>query len=57
MSSLRWTGLVARFDLKSAGAGWLRLRVGPENLDLPPGVTLERVNPETIRVRLAKRSP
>ena len=56
MSSVRWTGLVARFDLKSADAGWLRLKVGPENLDLPPGVTLERVNPETIRVRLVSRS-
>lgn len=57
MSSVRWTGLVAHFDLKSADAGWLRLKVGPENLDLPPGVTLERVSPETIRVRLVKRSP
>ncbi len=35
MSSVRWTGLVAHFDLKGADAGWLRLKVGPENLDLP----------------------
>jgi diadenylate cyclase len=57
MGSVTWAGLVARFDLKSASPGWLRLRVGPENLDLPPGVTLERINPETVRIRLVKRSP
>jgi diadenylate cyclase len=57
MSSVRWAGLVAHFDLKTADAGWLRLKVGPENLDLPPGVTLERVSPETIRVRLVSRAP
>jgi diadenylate cyclase len=57
MSSVGWTGIVAHFDLKGTGAGWLTLKVGPENLNLPPGVTVERVRPETISVRLVSRTP
>jgi diadenylate cyclase len=55
MSSVGLTGLVARFDLKDAGAGSLTLKIGPDNLNLPPGVTVERVRPETISVRLVRR--
>jgi diadenylate cyclase len=57
LSSVGWTGIVAQFDMKNAGVGSLVLKVGPENLSLPPGVTLERVRPETITVRLVRRAP
>jgi hypothetical protein len=54
LASVQLTGLVARFDLGSAGSGAATLKVAPENLTLPPGVVLERVRPEVITVRLAR---
>jgi diadenylate cyclase len=56
MASLELTGLTARFDLKAAREGPVNLKVGPENLNLPPGVSVDRVRPEIITVRLAQRS-
>ena len=57
IGSVGLTGLVARFQLKDAGTGLVRLPVGPDNLDLPPGMVVERVHPEAITVRLVRRTP
>jgi diadenylate cyclase len=54
LASVQMTGLVARFDLGKITGSAVALRVGPENLNLPPGVVLERVRPEVITVRLAR---
>jgi uncharacterized protein (TIGR00159 family) len=57
LGSVGLTGLVARFQLKDAGPGLVRLRIGPNNLNLPPGVVVERVSPEAIVVRLVRHAP
>jgi hypothetical protein len=57
LGSVGLSGLVARFPLKNAEAGPVTLRIGPDNLDLPPGVVVERVRPESITVRLARHAP
>ena len=57
LGSVGLTGLVARFPLKDAGPGPVTLRVGPDNLNLPPGVVVERVYPEAIIVRLVRHAP
>jgi diadenylate cyclase len=57
MASVGLTGMVARFDLRTARQGPVTLKVGPENLNLPPGVSVDRVRPESISVRLVRRSP
>ena len=59
---VRWlwiglTGLVARFQLKDAAPGLITLKIGPDNLNLPPGVVVERVHPEAIVVRLVRHAP
>lgn len=41
-----------RFDLSDAGPGANVLTVGQNNIDLPPGVNLKQVTPETIRLEL-----
>ncbi|MFB3777794.1 MAG: diadenylate cyclase [Bryobacteraceae bacterium] len=56
MASVQMTGLTARFDLKMAREGTLVLRVAPENLNLPPGVSVDRVRPEVLTVRLSRRT-
>jgi diadenylate cyclase len=57
IGSVGLTGLVARFQLKDAESGLVRLTIGPDNLDLPPGMVVERVHPEAITVRLVRRTP
>jgi uncharacterized protein (TIGR00159 family) len=57
INSVGLSGLVARFELRGAEAGLLTLKSGPGNLDLPPGVVVERVRPEAITVRLVRRAP
>jgi DNA integrity scanning protein DisA with diadenylate cyclase activity len=57
MDSLGSAGLTAHFDLSKEGEGLRTLRVGPENLNPPPGVTVERVSPQKITVRLLRRAP
>ncbi len=52
MDSVSLTRLVARFSLRGAHAGPLSLPVAPDNLQLPPGIVMERVSPEKIAVRL-----
>jgi diadenylate cyclase len=44
---------VGRFDLKQTEPGWHTLRFQKSSLDLPPGVVVDRVDPETIRIQLA----
>jgi uncharacterized protein (TIGR00159 family) len=56
MASIGLTGLVARFDLRTAREGPVTLKVGPENLNLPPGVAIDRVRPESVTVRLVRRA-
>ncbi len=52
MDSVSLTRLVARFNLRTARAGSTSIPVDPANLDLPPGIVMERVTPERIAVRL-----
>jgi diadenylate cyclase len=44
--------LVARFSLRSARPGTIKLRVGPRNFNLPAGIKLVRAAPDTITVHL-----
>jgi diadenylate cyclase len=45
--------LVGRFDLRDSRAGWHTLRFQKNSLDLPPGIVVDRVRPETILVQVA----
>jgi hypothetical protein len=53
MDSVNLERLVGNFNLGGAQAGWHTLRLKPESLDLPPGIVVDRVTPETIRVQVA----
>ena len=55
LGSVGLTGLVARFGLSNPEAGQVVLRVTSDNLNLPPGVVVERVRPEAVTLRLARR--
>ncbi len=55
MDTIGVARLVARFNLAHAKEGTTRLTVGPDVLNLPPGVIIERVTPETLHVRLNRR--
>ena len=55
IDNLSLTRLVARFDLRSARAGVLEMPVVSGDLELPPGIVMERVTPVSITVRLAAR--
>ncbi|HZT30022.1 MAG TPA: diadenylate cyclase [Bryobacteraceae bacterium] len=57
MDSVSLSRLVARFDLRSASAGLVTLRITPGVLNLPPGLVMERVSPEGLEVRLVPRRP
>jgi len=52
MDSMGLTRLVARFSLRGAKAGDLSLPVESADLNLPPGIVMERVSPARIAVRL-----
>ncbi len=54
LASARLTGITARFDLGEISAGWHTLKATPANLNLPPGLTVERVDPEAVVVRIVK---
>jgi len=45
--------LRARLSLAGAEAGEVTLRVLPENITVPPGITVLRISPSRIRVTLA----
>jgi hypothetical protein len=61
MDSVNLERTVGNFNLGGVQAGWHTLRLRPESLDLPPGIVVDRVTPETIRVQVAlsqaKRPP
>jgi hypothetical protein len=56
MDSVSLTRLVASFNLRGARAGRLNLTVESGNVNLPPGIVMERVLPAKIAVNLAPRS-
>ena len=55
MDSVSLTRLVASFNLGGARAGLLELPVEARNVNLPPGIVMERVSPPRVTVRLAPR--
>jgi uncharacterized protein (TIGR00159 family) len=55
MDSNRMAGIVARFDLATSTEGWQTVHVVPGALNLPPGISIERVTPNSVTVRLARR--
>jgi uncharacterized protein (TIGR00159 family) len=48
------SGLTAHVDLSGLGEGWHTIRLTSPGLQLPPGVTAERLAPETISLRLTR---
>ena len=50
------SGLTAHVDLSGLGEGWHTLRLASAGLKLPPGVTAERLSPQTISLRLASNA-
>ena len=48
------SNLTAHVDLSGLGEGWHAIRLAPAGLKLPPGVTAERLSPQTISLRLAR---
>jgi diadenylate cyclase len=56
MDSMSLSRLVARFGLRGARPGPLSIPVDADNLNLPPGVVMERVSPARIAVRLTQRA-
>ncbi len=57
LGSVGLTGLVARFSLSNPEPGPVTFRVSPDDLNVPPGVVVERVRPELVTVRLVRRAP
>jgi hypothetical protein len=57
LDSLLLTPVVVRFDLSAAAEGSLSLSVHQASLNLPPGLILESVAPQTVSVRLVRRFP
>jgi hypothetical protein len=52
MDSVSLDRLVGRFNLGDFHPGWHTLRFQQNSLDLPPGIAVDRVTPETIRVQV-----
>ena len=48
------SGLTAHVDLSGLGEGWHTIRLSSPGLKLPPGVSAERLAPETLSLRLAR---
>jgi diadenylate cyclase len=44
--------LTARFGLAKVHSGWNTLRLSPGTLDLPPGVFVDRVIPDQVKIRI-----
>ena len=53
MDSVNLPRLVGSFDLGGRQPGWHTLRLKPDSLDLPPGIVVDRVTPDSIRVEVA----
>jgi uncharacterized protein (TIGR00159 family) len=54
MESVSPGALVARFDLGRLHTGWHTLRFQPDSLDLPPGIRVDRVTPDMLRVEVVQ---
>lgn len=55
MDSVLSSGLVARFDMTGASAGLHELPVSSDTLNVPPGVVVEQVIPESVTVRIVNK--
>jgi uncharacterized protein (TIGR00159 family) len=55
MDSVSLTKLVANFNLTRAREGRQIMRVEPGTLDLPPGIVVEKVEPDALSVLLVRR--
>jgi uncharacterized protein (TIGR00159 family) len=53
MDSVNLSKYVGRFDLRKIQPGWHTLQFQQNTLDLPPGITVDRVTPATLRVQVA----
>jgi uncharacterized protein (TIGR00159 family) len=53
MDSVNLERIVGSFNLGGLQAGSHTLRLKPESLALPPGIVVDRVTPETVRVQVA----
>jgi hypothetical protein len=53
MDSVNLGRVVGSFNMGGLGAGSHTLRLKPESLELPPGIVVDRVTPETIHVQVA----
>lgn len=49
--------LIANFSLRNAHGGWNTLQLPRGTFDLPPGIFVERVVPDTIRVDITSPKP
>lgn len=54
MESVNPGALVARFDLRTLQAGWQTMRFRPNSLNLPPGIVVDRVTPQILRVDIIR---
>jgi len=55
MNSFGLARVVASFDLRGAHPGTATIPVDSRNLNLPPGIVMERVSPATVTERLLQR--
>jgi diadenylate cyclase len=56
MESVNPDTLVAHFDLSNSKPGTIRLQVKPNDLDLPPGVVMDKVTPKSFSIRVTRES-
>lgn len=52
MDSVSLGPLVGNFNLGNFSPGWHSLHFNPQSLDLPPGVAVDQVTPENVRIRV-----
>ena len=52
MDSVNPGALVAQFNLRGLHAGWQTVPFKPNSLDLPPGIQVDRVTPQRLRVEV-----
>jgi hypothetical protein len=55
LDTISFTTLVARFNLDGAQEGSHTILVEPRALNVPPGITVERVSPQKLSVQLLRR--
>lgn len=52
MDSVSLGPLVGNFNLGNFSPGWHTLHFNPQSLELPPGITVDQVAPENIRIQV-----